>query len=299
MIKKAALAILLLVTACGNGAGEESPQVVVTTNILGDVVAAVVGSEATVEVLIGIGADPHEFRASSAQVAAMARADLVVANGLGLEEGLTAVLESLADDGVAVLEVGPELDPIELDPAHEDHGASGYDPHVWMDPLRMATAAHLVAAELSAIDPEGGWLDRAGAYAGRLRATDEEISTILAAVPADRRSIITNHATMGYFADRYDWEILRTVIPGGSTTGAPSSAELAELVALIRAEGVRAIFVDSTRNDDIARAVAAEAGTPVEIVPLHTESLTDPGGEAPTLIDLLLHNAREIARALG
>ena len=106
-------------------------------------------------------------------------------------------------------------------------------------------------------------------------------------------------ATLGYFADRYGWEVLRTVIPGGSTTGAPSSGELAELVALIRAEGVPAIFVDSTRNDDLARAVATEIGSPVEVVMLHTESLTGPDGDAPSLIDMLTHNAREISRAMG
>lgn len=296
------IAILALVAAgCGNGV-ESSPRIVVTTSILGDLVSTVAGSEATVEVLIPIGADPHEFQASSAQVAAMARAELVVANGLGLEEGLGSVFESLAGDGVPILEVAPQLDPLESQANHdegEDLQEHQLDPHVWMDPLRMADAAGLVATELSRLDPDGGWIERAAAYAAELRRAHDQIDETLSAVPVERRALITNHATMGYFADRYGWEILRTVIPGGSTTGAPSSADLAELVALIRAEGATAIFVDTTRNDDLARAVAAEVGSTVEIVPLYTESLTDSDGAAPTLIDMLLFNAGEIARTLG
>lgn len=140
-MKRATLALLFALMACGNGAAD-TPRVVVTTSILGDLVANVVGDEATVEVLMPLGADPHEFRASSAQVATMAGADLVVANGLGLEEGLVSVLESLAGDGVSILEVAPHLDPIEFEFEHEEDGDDheegehlhDLDPHVWMDP---------------------------------------------------------------------------------------------------------------------------------------------------------------------
>src|SRR5690606_23863428 len=152
-MKRATVAILiaLLAVACGNG-GSEQPRIVVTTNILGDVVRAVAGDEAVVEVLIPLGADPHEFQASSAQVATMARADLVVANGLGLEEGLITVLEGLKTDGVNVFEVAPQLDPIEFAGDHDEEEEGGghahdLDPHVWMDPLRMARAAELVSDE--------------------------------------------------------------------------------------------------------------------------------------------------------
>lgn len=310
------VALALVMASCAGTSGSEGVTVVVTTNILGDVVANVVGDDATIEVLMPVGSDPHEFQASSAQVAAMALADLVVANGLGLEEGLIQVFESLAEDGVAVFEIAPLLDPIELagghdhddheDEEHDEdqedhvhHEDHALDPHVWMDPLRMATAAEMIGAALETLHPGGGWDERAAAYAAELRATHNEIEQILSVVPADRQVLITNHATMGYFADRYGWEVLKTVIPGGSTTGAPSSADLAELVALIKAEGVPAIFVDSTRNDDLAHAVAAEVGSVVEVVSLHSESLTETAGDAPTLIDLLLFNARSIAGALG
>lgn len=295
-------ALALVAAACADGSTNEDISVVVTTNILGDVVSNVVGEGARVEILMPIGSDPHEFQASSAHVALMASADLIVANGLGLEEGLVSVFDSLAGDGVAVFEVAPLLDPLEFDGGqdHEDgnHPGHALDPHVWMDPLRMATAAEMIGDELERLHPGGGSAERAVAYAGELRTAHAEIEETLDAVPADRRVLITNHSTLGYFAHRYGWEVLRTVIPGGSTTGAPSSAELAELVALIEAEEVPAIFVDRTRNDSLARAVAAEVGHSVAVVPLHTESLTE-GGEAPTLVDLLLFNARAIAGAMG
>lgn len=301
-LSSALASLVLILAACADASSDVEVSVVATTSIAGDVVANVVGEEASVEVLMPLGSDPHEFQASSAQVAEMASADLIVAIGLGLEEGLAPVFDSLSADGIPVFEVAPLLDPIGLASTHDhvaaDQTEHALDPHVWMDPLRMATAAERIGGELERLHPGGGWEQRAAAYAAQLRTTDAEIESLLGQVPVDHRLLITNHTTMGYFAHRYRWEVLQTVIPGGSTTGAPSSAHLAELVGLIEANDLPAIFTDWTRNDSIARAVAVEVDHPVAIVPLHTESLTD-GGEAPTLIELLLFNARVIAGALA
>ncbi len=319
------LTLALLAAACGTGDGGDDAgglSVVVTTGILGDVVSNVVGDDAQVEVLIPLGADPHEFQASSAQVARIHKADLVVVNGLGLEEGLIDVLEAAAADGARVVEVAPRVDPLPFaegdghdhDDQHDDHAddhddhaddhsddhdrGSNLDPHVWMDPLRMAAASRIVATELSALQPDIDWMARADDYAARLAEADSEIQETLSVVPAGRRRLVTNHATFGYFADRYGWEVLRTVIPGGTSGGAPSSADLAELVHLIEDEGITAIFVETTQPDALARAVASEVGGEVAVVVLHTESLTASGGDADTLIDLLVTNARLITDAL-
>jgi zinc/manganese transport system substrate-binding protein len=313
------LAIALVAAGCGEDAANDDITIVVTTNILGDVVRNVAGDAATVEVLMAFGVDPHDFQASSAQVARLVSADLVVANGLDLEEGLLDVLEAAEEDGVRVLYVAPALDPIEYgadaghghadesDDDHEhdhddDHADEGdddhdhdLDPHVWMDPLRMARAAGIIADALTAVAPDGSWTERAVAYASELREADSEIAAMLETVPEERRTLLANHDSFGYFADRYGWRLLPTVIPGG--TGSPSSARLAQLVALMRSEGLPAIFVEATKPDDIARAVAAEVGD-VAVVRLHTGSLTAEDGEAPTLTDLLMFNARNIAEAL-
>jgi len=314
---KAALLVSLLVVASCTGSGQpaEDVEIVVTTGILGDLVADLVGEDATVEVLMPRGVDPHDFEASSAQVALINRADLVVANGLGLEAGLVDVLVTAVTDGLRLLEIAPLIDPIPFSGAghedqeeQEDEGEQGdqheedaheLDPHVWMDPVRMAEAVRLIAAELALIDSGVNWEERAEAYANLLGEVDVEISDLLERVPVANRKLVTNHSTFGYFADRYGWEIIGTVIPGGSSMGAPSSAELAALVTLIRETGIRAIFTETTGSEGLARVIAAEVGSTVEVVTLHTESLGPPGSGADTLIGMLLTNARLITDALS
>lgn len=302
------LTLALILGACATQT-EPEPElsIVVTTSILGDVVANVVGDDATVEVLIPLGVDPHDFQVSSAQVALITTADLVVANGLGLEESLLDVLAGAVSDGARVLEIGPMIDPIASSgPIHDDddddddHDDDDHelDPHIWMDPVRMADAARLIAVELSTIDPGADWAARAESYAAELLDVNAEIAAMLMTVPTAERRLVTNHATFGYFADRYGWEVVATVIPGVSTLGAPSSADLAELVRLIEQEGIRAIFVETTSPDVLARAVAAEVGSRVEVVELQTESLNPPGAEGDTLIGMLRSNASLITRAL-
>ena len=303
------LAAALVVPACGNGDGGEESRisVVATTTILGDVVRQVGGDEVAVEVLTPVGADPHDFSASSAQVAAVNRADLVVANGLGLEEGLHDVLEAAESDGVPLLEVAPLLDPLpfEGDHAHEEDSDDGdddhdaLDPHVWLDPLRMADAARLIAERLEEIAPAIDWAGRADRYATELTEAHEEIATMLSSIPDSERRLVTNHESMGYFADRYDFQTIGVVIPGGSTLGDPSSEDLAALVQVMEREGVRAIFAETTQPSALAQAVADELGEDVEIVGLYTGSLGEPGSAADTLIGMLLTNAERISEALG
>lgn len=286
-------ASLLVFTACGAGKvdGESGLKVVVTTTILGDVVRNVVGADATVEVLVPSGADPHDYRASSRQVAGINEANLVVSIGLGLEGTLTDVLRAAEMDGTNLLEIGPLLDPISL--------GNGLDPHVWLDPKRMAEAARLIAEEMTRIDASIDWSSRAEGYAIELDITNTEIESILEAVPRDSKKLVTNHDALGYFAAVYGFEIVGTVIPGGSTLGAPSSEELGQLVRAIEEESVTAIFAETTKPSALAEAVAAEVGHEIEVVELYTGSLGEPGSGADTLIGMLLANAELIAAALG
>jgi len=302
----------------GEGSGDATLAVVVTTTPLGDVVANVVGDSATVDVVLPVGADAHSYQASSQQVATLTDADLVVANGLGLEEGLHDVLEAAEADGTRILEVAPLLDPLPFggepgacDPAADyeagDEGneeEAGHvhegscDPHVWLDPIRMAEAARLIAAELTAIDPAVDWGARADQYAAELVSADAEIAGIVGSIPTERRMLVTNHDAFGYFAARYGFEIIGVVIPGGSTLADPSSAELGALVEAIVATGVPAIFAETSEPTALAEAVAAEAGD-IAVVELYTASLGEPGSGADTLIGMLLTDARLIADALA
>jgi zinc/manganese transport system substrate-binding protein len=291
-----AIAMLLLPGCSSDGATDtDTIQVVATTTILGDVARNIVGGKGTIEVILPVGVDPHDYQASSQQVALLHRADLVIANGLGLEEGLEDVLEGARDDGANVVYIGERLDPIPFGNAE----SGGEDPHVWLDPLRMAEAGRVIAAELSAVQPDPAWTSRAESYAAELQAADSAIDEILAAIPAGSRKLVTNHSSLGYFAERYGFEIVGTVVPGGSTLGNPSSAELAELVAAIEKEGVAAVFAETTEPAALAEAIAQETEGRIAVVDLYTGSLGEDGSGAETLIDMLLTNAHRIAEALA
>jgi len=286
------LSVALALGACGDEAADDGLRVVATTSILGDLVQNVVGADASVEVLVPLGADPHDYQASAQQVAAIRDADLVVANGLDLEEGLSDVLESVTDDGANVLELAPLLDPIPFG------GGDDQDPHVWFDPIRMAEAAGIIAGGLTEIDPAFDWEARAGAYGTALEVLDADISETLSAIPEGNRVLVTNHDALGYFAARYGFEIAGTVIPSGTTLAEPSSAELAALVEEIQRRGVQAIFAETTEPSTLADAIAAEAGEAVQVVELYTGSLGEAGTGADTLIGMLRTNAQLIAAAL-
>lgn len=301
----------LLVTGCGAGGATTSAtegdcgpvHVVASTSILGDVVAGLVGERGTVEVLIPRGADPHSFQVSARQATAMRRANLVVVNGLGLEEGMGGAVETAAADGVKVVEAGSFIEPLAVSPGggeeEADHGR--LDPHFWTDPARMAEVVAGLGEVLAAADPACAhrWRETAVSYRQEILALDEEIEAILETIPAHRRKLVTNHHSLGYFADRYDFTILGAIVPGGSTLAEPSPSDLAALVAILEREGIRAIFADTTRPADLAEALADELGEEVSVVELFTGSLGDPGSGAETYLAMQRTNARRIAAALG
>ena len=302
---KAALVLVLVFSTAACNEKAEQPQglkVVATTNILGDVVRNIVAEDGSVEVLIPIGADPHDFQPSARQIATVATADLVIANGLGLEEGLLDVLESAVSDGVNVIFLGELLDPLPFnDSGSHDHESDDHesDPHIWMDPDRMAIAAQIIGESLLSLEPSVNWLSRSQAYAEALREADSQIRSLLSRVPEAQRKLVTNHDSLGYFSASYGFEVIGVVIPKGTTLAEPSSSRLADLIDDIRQENISAIFVETTESDNLARSIAEETATPVQIVEIYTGSLGGSGSGAETLIEMLITNARLIAEALS
>ncbi len=288
-----------LVTSCAadGTSASRSPRIVVTTSILGDVVANLVGDDAQVEVVMPRGADPHEFAASARQVAALREADVVVANGLGFEVGLVDALEAAAADGVTILTAADAIEPL----ARQD--GDGADPHFFTDPARMADVAAALADGLAEhVDglDSAGYRARVARYLDELEALDAEVEAILATIPADRRVLVTNHEVFGYFADRYRFEVLGAIIPGGTTLAEPSAAELRALADAIVERGVPAIFAETSSPTRLAEALAAEgADVEVEVVELYSESLGPEDGDGATYLDMIRTNARRIAAALG
>ncbi len=282
--------------------------VVASTTVLGDIVENVVGDRGRVETLMPIGADPHGFQASARQAALLREADLVVVNGLGLEEGLQDVIAGAESDGAAVLEAGDFVEVLPFASMGSDeqghagsHENGDADPHIWLDPARMAAVVTGIGNTLAAVDPGCAeeWTSAARAYRDELLGVDAEVERILDAVPAERRALVTSHAALGYFADRYGFRIIGVVVPGGTTLSEPSAADLAGLVEVLEREGVDVIFAETTQSTDLSAAVAAELGMEVRVVTLHTGSLGEAGSEAETYVGMLLDNAALVAEALG
>lgn len=341
---------VLVLAGCGADSGDggaEDPVAVATTSILGSVLGQITECAGTTSTaLMGPGEDPHTFQPSSEQVADLVSSDLVVANGLGLEGGLTSALANATEDGTRVFEVAPLVDPLPWggeepsdehaegedhsheedetdhadesghehdDHAHEEdeaqagseeHDHAGHahgdeDPHFWLDASRVATAAGLIGEELADATGDDSYIDCGAQVEESIGETDAEVRDILSGIPEEQRVLITDHEAFGYFTSAYDFEQAGVVIPGGSTDAEPSSAELAELASVITDTGVPVLFSNSAVSSSLVDAVAAEAGTDVEVVELFVASIGPEGSGAETYQDLMVENAHRMADALG
>jgi zinc/manganese transport system substrate-binding protein len=290
----AAAGVLAGLTGCAAPASDR-PSVYVTTNILGDVVSEIAGGHLDVVTLMAPGADPHSFELSAQQAAGMRAADLVVANGLGLEEGLTQHVEAAEDEGVDVLLAGDHVDVLEY------ADGAGPDPHFWTDPAQMHLVVDALTPALAELAGSGAADVRAAAdaYRTELTALEDEMATSLGAVPAEHRALVTNHHVFGYLARRFDVTLLGAVIPGGTTLAAPSPADLQELVDAIDQAGVRTIFAESSSPDRLVQVLADEADREVDVVELITESLAAPGEPGDTYLDMMRVNTTRISDGLS
>lgn len=298
-------------------AGAGGPHVVATTTILGDVVGQVVDGAGQVDVLMAPGQDPHGFSPSAQQAGLLREADLVVANGLQLEESLLDVLEDAEADGVEVLRVAEHVDPLafgETEDDHDEHANEGEDegeddhdhgpedPHIWFDPVRMAEGARVIAAAVADVDDtqdDQVWHERGEDVAATIEEMHDEVVEILAEVPDECRRLVTNHDALGYFAARYDFEVVATVLPGTATEVDPSAREFADLADLLREATVPAIFAENTKSTRLADALADEVGRDIEVVGLFTDALAEPGTGADTYVGLVATDARLVADALA
>ncbi len=186
---------------------------------------------------------------------------------------------------------------------HDDHAHAhdGDDPHFFTDPARMADAAEGIAdfliTNLEGVDTDALEAS-ADAYIAELMELDAEVAGLMADLTDDQRVLVTNHEVFGYFADRYDFEVVGTVIPSGSTTDGTSARALAELADVVRDEGVPAIFADTSSSNELAQTLADEVGD-IDVVELFSESLGDADSDGATYVDMVRSNAEKIAAALG
>ncbi len=325
------LSLIALLAACSPSAAPAADVSIVATNsIIADVVSQVAGGLADLEVLVLVpsGADPHAYEPSAQDVAAVADADVVFSNGLGLEGFLEDLIANAGGDaqlvdlseGIAtiVFEEGEHHDHDEgeehdyeegeeHEDEHEDehegeegheHDHEGPDPHVWTNPLNIVVWVEHIAEILAEVDPANAdtYQANAAAYIAELEALDAWAVEQIGQIPVERRLLVTDHEVFGYFAERYDFEVVGAVIPGASTLSESSAAEIAELHELIDAHDVPAIFVGFTVNETVAERIAEDTGA--QLVPLYSESLGEAGGPADSYIAMFRYNIVAIVDAL-
>ena len=304
LLALALLAVTTVASACGDGGREAKPggepvrpRLVVTTSILGSLVAELAGAAADVSILMPDSVDPHDWQPSARDVEAIHEADIVVANGLDLEEGLTGAIAEAERAGVAVFRATDHVELRTIGRDREEHGeeepgAGSEDPHVWTSPAAMRRVVSALAASLvTEVGLDVG--ERASDLEARLDELDREIERVLAGIAPERRKLVTGHESMGYFADRYRFELIGAIIPGLSSQAEASAADLARLAGQVRAAGASVVFIEIGTPRQLAEAIAEETGATVVELPSH--NLPDDGSYFTFMRAL----ANEIAGALA
>jgi ABC-type Zn uptake system ZnuABC Zn-binding protein ZnuA len=281
--------LLALVAGCGRddaGSGSGSGlTVVATTQHVADFAREVGGDRVDVVALVPANADPHDFEPKPSDARAVAEADVVLRSGGEVDEWLGGLLENAGGDA-------EQVTLIDTVRTIED------DPHWWQDPRNVVRAAGAIEGAFAAADADGRavYERNARAYAREVRALDERIASCMSGVDGERRKLVTNHDAFAYFAERYDIEILGSIIPARSTSAQPSAGDVRELVRTIRREDVTTIFPESALSRRLEDAVARDAGVEVG-EPLYADTL-GPGDDG-TYLEALRHDARLIAASFG
>ena len=298
-----ALSTALLVSGLIFGTAEASAKplnVVATTSMIADAAHQVAGDRAEVTALMGPGVDPHAYRQTRSDIAAMARADLVLWHGLYLEAQLEEFFLDL-EKRRNVVAVGEAIDKAKL-LGHEDYEGR-FDPHVWMDPKLWETVVTAVRDALIKTDPEGEATYRANAdtHIAEIEKLDAYMNTVTATVPEKSRVLLTAHDAFNYFGKGFDFEVMG--IQGISTESEAGLRRIEELVTMIVDRKISAVFVESSVPERNVRALiegAQARGQKVVIGgTLYSDAMGEPGTYEGTYIGMIDHNATLITRALG
>lgn len=297
---------LLFLTACGpaSTSSDSSLNILTSTTFLADIAQNVAGDRFEVASLLPFGAaDAQAYQAGPADVAKIAESDLLILNGVEYEHFIEPLLENAGGERL-VVEATSGLEPHQMEESvDETESGEGQeleagDPHMWLDPNLVITYVENIRDGFIKIDPEGTDIYKANAdsYIAQLKDLDTWIVEQINTIPAERRLLVTNHEALGYFADRYGFEIVDSILPSFSSEASASAQEIAGAVKSVKSSGAPAIFLDEAENTNLAEQIAEETGAKV-VNDLHLESLTD-GTPAGTYIDMMKYNVTIIVNAL-
>lgn len=292
---KIALVLSIAVAGCtGLSAPSEARtlKTVASFTILADIVRNVGGAKVDVRSLVGPNGDPHTYEPTPDDARALKSADVVFVNGLGLEGWMDRLIAGSGYKGTPVV-ASQGVAPLKM----VDDGKTVIDPHAWNSAANGVIYVRAIAKALVAADPEDKAVfeKNAAAYEAKLAALDTETRDNFAAIPPQRRKILTTHDALGYFAQAYNVEILAPL--GISTEQEPSAATVAALITQINKEGIKTYFFENSNDprliEQIAHATGAKPGGE-----LYVESLSKPGGPAATYVDMFRGNVALITKAM-
>jgi ABC-type Zn uptake system ZnuABC Zn-binding protein ZnuA len=281
-------------------------RVMATTTIVGDIVSQIGGDAIQLTVLLPVGTDPHTFDPTPQDMSILSESDILFANGAGLESFLDRIIANVGETGstgkatVVSLSQGIHLRQFQVQPeqTNNHNHEQGNDPHIWFDPNNVKIWTQTIQQNLTNLDPTHAetYLSNANAYLAQLDDLDAWITDQVSQIPKPNRKIVSDHQVLGYFADRYGFEIVGAVIPSFSSASQPSAKDLASLEDSIRNLNVPAIFVGINANPNLAERVASDTG--VKVVPIYTGSLSAPGGPADSYLAFIRADVSAISKTL-
>jgi zinc/manganese transport system substrate-binding protein len=280
-------------------AGNGRLKVVASFSILADLVKNVGGERVEVTSLVGPNGNAHVYAPSPADAKKVADARIVFVNGLGFEGWLDRLVKASATTAPIIV-ASRGVKPRERTVAHAqdgDHDHGNADPHAWQSVANARIYVENIRDALIGIDPAGkaAYESQASAYIAKLNELDREVHDAMAKVPPDRRRVITSHNAFGYFQSAYG---ISFIAPQGVSTEAEASArDVAAIISEIRKQKASAVFLENVTDPRLIQQIARETGAKVGGV-LYSDALTDAGGDAPTYIDLMRHNLKQLANAL-
>jgi len=290
MLSRRHLLAAMVLLVAWPAAAQERLKVLATFSILGDLVKNIGGDRVDVSTLVGPDSDAHVYAPSPADARKVADAKVVISNGLGFEGWMSRLVRASGSKAPIVV----AANGIIVGKA----GASGEaDPHAWQSAANVKVYVANIRDALIAADPAGRdtYPANAAAYLAKLDALDAEIMAAIAAIPTDRRRIISSHAAFGYFQEAYGIEFIAP--QGVSTESEASARDVARIITQIRRLKIPAVFLENISDPRLMQRIAQETGVRIG-GKLYSDALTGEKGDAPTYLDLMRHNVKQLTAAL-
>lgn len=284
---------LLLISRPTPVAAQTGAAVVATFSILADMARVIGGDAITVATLVPPDGDAHTWEPSPADLRRVHDADVLIENGLGLEGWMTRLPQAAGFSGLRITAANHVTAR-----TMSEHGHTVTDPHAWQDAANGVLYARSIAEGLAHAIPAAARdiSARAASYIAEIDATDRWIHATLASIPPEKRRILTSHDAFGYYGARYN--ITLRAVQGINTENEPSARDLATLIAQIRRENIRAVFVENMTNPRLAATVARESGATLGQT-VYSDALSQNGGPADTYLAMLHHNTTLFAAAMA